>query len=224
MDLHELLGVPYNALSELVERTTAELVFKRVTWRREDSFKTRRLLEFFSLLSHRKRFEDLERPCAVVAADLDTGEQVVIDSGPIARALAASSALPGLHDPILWNGRLLVDGGIINKVPVSVAMALGADVVVAVDVSAHLAAEVHSSLGVLAQAVHITSTALVRTQLALMDEKLKGRLVVLHPPVANIRTLELNNVVEPVAAGRREAEAALPLIRRALEAARKLGR
>ncbi len=216
LDLHGLLDVAQNPIPELLERATSEYLFKRATWLNADSPKTQRLVAFFRLLTKRARFETLERPLAVVACDVNTGEQIVIDRGEVARALAASMALPGVHDPVRWESRLLVDGGIINKVPVNVAVTLGADVVVAVDVSGRITDPVQTSLAVLAQSNHITSRALMRTQLALMHEKLGERLVVLNPDVSAVRLLELGNVARPRRAGREEAEAAIPLIQRAL--------
>lgn len=77
------------------------------------------------------RIEDLRFPYAAVATDLRSGCEVVLRSGSVARAIRASSAVPGIFTPILWNGKVLVDGGLVNPVPVDVVRALGADVVVA---------------------------------------------------------------------------------------------
>jgi NTE family protein len=81
-------------------------------------------------------FADLLRPFAAVAADLASGEEVAIRSGDVIEAVRASISVPGIFTPARWNGRLLVDGGVVNPVPVSVARALGAEAVIAVDVSA----------------------------------------------------------------------------------------
>jgi NTE family protein len=80
-------------------------------------------------------FAGLALPLAVVAADLLTGEEVVLRDGPLLPALLASAAMPGPFLPVSLAGRLLGDGGLVNVVPVAAARALGADVVVAVDVS-----------------------------------------------------------------------------------------
>jgi len=81
-----------------------------------------------------QRIEDLGLPFAAVAADLSTGEEVVLDRGSVPEALRASMALPGLVSPSTWNGRLLADGGLVNPVPVSVARRLGATFVIAVTI------------------------------------------------------------------------------------------
>jgi NTE family protein len=80
-------------------------------------------------------FEDLLCPLAVVTCDLLTGEQVVIDSGPVAPAIRASSAIPGVFPPVDHQGRLLIDGGVVDNLPVDVARRMGADYVIAIDVS-----------------------------------------------------------------------------------------
>jgi NTE family protein len=82
------------------------------------------------------RFEDLLCPFGAVACDLATGERVIIDSGPLGPALRASTAIPGAFAPVEIDGRLLVDGGVVDNVPIEAAYAMGADYVVAIDVSA----------------------------------------------------------------------------------------
>lgn len=79
------------------------------------------------------RMEELPTPFAAVATDLDTGEPVVLRSGPLVEAIRASAAIPGVFQPVRWEGRLLVDGGMVEPLPVWVCRELGADIVVAVD-------------------------------------------------------------------------------------------
>ena len=79
--------------------------------------------------------EDLKTPFAAVATDLKRGSEVWLRDGPLRSALRASIAYPGLISPTQVRGRWMVDGGLVNPVPVSLARALGADVVIAVEVS-----------------------------------------------------------------------------------------
>jgi NTE family protein len=79
-----------------------------------------------------KRIEDLEVPLALVAADLTTGREVVLRRGLLRIAALASMAIPGIYPPVRMGRHVLVDGGIVNPVPISVAVSMGADVVVAV--------------------------------------------------------------------------------------------
>jgi len=80
------------------------------------------------------RIEDLEIPFIAVATDLATGEAIWIREGPLAEAICASGAVPGLVVPRPWNGRWLIDGGVVDPLPVEAVRSLGAEVVVAVDV------------------------------------------------------------------------------------------
>jgi NTE family protein len=79
-------------------------------------------------------FKDLRLPFAVVACDLLTGDRVVIDAGPLREAVVASSAVPGIFEPVRRGGRLLVDGGLVGNIPVRAARDLGADYVLGVDI------------------------------------------------------------------------------------------
>lgn len=79
------------------------------------------------------RIEELPIPFAAVATDLDTGQAVVLRSGPLVEAIRASTAIPGVFQPVRWEGRLLVDGGMVEPLPVRVCRELGADLVIAVD-------------------------------------------------------------------------------------------
>jgi len=80
------------------------------------------------------RFDDLPTPFRAVATDLETGQEVVMGSGDLTSAMRASLSAPGVFAPVERGGRLLVDGGISDNVPVDVARAMGVDVVIVVDV------------------------------------------------------------------------------------------
>ena len=89
-----------------------------------------------NLISNRT-FEELEIPLTVVAVDLLTGELIEFHEGSVARAVRASSSIPGIFSPLEWDGKLLVDGGVLNNVPADIVKAMGADIVIAVDVNAN---------------------------------------------------------------------------------------
>ncbi len=77
----------------------------------------------------------LDIPFGAVATDMDTGREVWLREGPVLDAIRASIALPGLFSPVMRENRWLVDGGLVNPIPVSLCRALGADLVVAVDLT-----------------------------------------------------------------------------------------
>lgn len=84
---------------------------------------------------HADAIEMLPKPFAAVATDIVSGEEVVIRSGDVIEAVRASISVPGIFTPLRTNGHVLVDGGLTNPVPVSVARAMGADIVIAVDLN-----------------------------------------------------------------------------------------
>lgn len=81
------------------------------------------------------RIEDLDRKYAAVACDLRTGYEVWLQEGPIVPAVRASYALPGAFEPIKINGRYMIDGALVNPVPVSACRAMGAHIVIAVSLN-----------------------------------------------------------------------------------------
>jgi NTE family protein len=98
----------------------------------------RKVAEFVRAHLHTDLIEHLQLPFAAVATDVYTGEEVVIDHGDVIDAVRASIAVPGIFTPVRRAGRLLVDGGLVNPVPVSVVRAMGAPRVIAVDLNEHV--------------------------------------------------------------------------------------
>ncbi len=82
-----------------------------------------------------KNIEDLILPFQAVAADINTGSEVTLDKGDVIEAVRASISVPGIFTPVRKNGQVLVDGGLVNPVPVSTARTMGADFVIAVDLN-----------------------------------------------------------------------------------------
>jgi len=83
-------------------------------------------------------FSETRLPFACVATELQTGREVWFREGSVAKAVRASIALPGLFAPVVRDGRILVDGGVVNPVPVSLCRAMGADVVISVDLGSDI--------------------------------------------------------------------------------------
>jgi len=100
--------------------------------------KGEKLFSFFSEHQNNPHIEDLEVAFATVATDMVLGREVWIREGEVLTAARASSALPGLFPPVHHDGRWLLDGGLVNPVPVSACRALGADVVIAVNLNGQL--------------------------------------------------------------------------------------
>lgn len=97
-----------------------------------------KLEEHLTELLGDRTIQELEIPFKAVTVDLVHGEQFVIDSGPVARAVRASCSIPGIFEPVEMDDRVLVDGGVLNDVPVDVCLEMGADYVLAVDLNADI--------------------------------------------------------------------------------------
>lgn len=80
-------------------------------------------------------FEDLEIPFAAISCDLMTGKRVVLDHGPVAPAIRSSASVPGIFKPVEIDGQMLVDGGVVDNLPVEQLRTMGADFTIASDVS-----------------------------------------------------------------------------------------
>lgn len=117
-----------------------------------------------------RNIEDAEIPLAICATDIETGEQVVFREGNLANAICASMAVPGLFVPVVVDGRILVDGGIVENVPVSALETMGAGIRVAVSLT-H--SELHSKpadmMDVVSSAIDIAIGLSTRQQLKKAD-------------------------------------------------------
>jgi NTE family protein len=94
-----------------------------------------KLINFFRSKFNDQGIEQLPKAFSCVATDLASGREIWLREGSVIDAVRASIALPGLFTPALQDGRLLVDGGLVNPVPVSLCRAMGADIVIAVDLN-----------------------------------------------------------------------------------------
>jgi NTE family protein len=128
------------------------------------------LRRLFLRASNVHDFDALRVPFRAVSTDVVTGEAMVHESGDLATAIRASMSLPGVFAPVELDGKLLVDGGISNNTPVDLALAMGADVLIVVDVGTPLASreEITSAAAVVGQLTGLMVVNTTRAQLALM--------------------------------------------------------
>jgi len=93
-----------------------------------------RLLAYFEQLFGQQKFANLRLPLALIAVDLNTRQEIVLREGSVALALRATTAIPSVFMPVETNGWRLVDGGLLNNLPIDVVREMGAEVVIAVDI------------------------------------------------------------------------------------------
>jgi len=160
------------------------------------------------LLRHVADTDDFDRlaiPFRAIAADLVTGEQVVLGSGDLVDAVRASMSVPGAFQPIRIGDHLLVDGGVVDNVPIDVARAMGADRLIVVDVGAGLATEeaLASPASVTLQVISILMDRQTRRTLELLDS---GDLLI-RPDLGDIGSADFQRAAEAVPLGEAAARA-----------------
>lgn len=171
----------------------------------------KRIKQFVRLFTHNKNIEDLSIPTAVVATDLTKGERVIFTKGPIAEAVRASISIPGVFVPEKINGRLLVDGGVIDRVPVSVVEEMGADIVIGVDVAqVKQNAEILTVYDVIMQSIDILQKEIIRNRELSAD-------FMIRPNVEQYSSRAFTHTEEIIAAGEEEAKKIIPSIKQAIE-------
>ncbi|MBE3554362.1 MAG: patatin-like phospholipase family protein [Thermicanus sp.] len=161
--------------------------------------KGEKIKEMVRLLTQRKRLEDLYIPTAVVATDLTRGERFVFREGPIDEAVRASIAIPGIFEPVQMGDRLLVDGGVIERVPVPTAREMGADLVIGVDVSHRTGKKrARSIFEVIMQTIDIMDQEI-------FTNRASGADLLIQPNVGHFDTTSFELVEEIIQEGERAA-------------------
>ncbi|WP_140631865.1 patatin-like phospholipase family protein [Methylibium rhizosphaerae] len=155
---------------------------------------------------HDEDFDRLPVRFRAVATDVTTAEMVVLGRGSLATAIRASMALPAIVNPVEVDGRLLVDGGVSRNLPVDVARALGADVVIAVNIGTPLLRrdELTSLLSVSEQMVRVLTAKNVNQSL----QELGPQDVLITPDLGGVTTADFDHLFEAASAGEKAARAA----------------
>lgn len=157
-------------------------------------------------------FDAFPIPFRAVATDVETGEMAVLGKGDIARSLRASMAIPVAFSPVEIDGRLLVDGGVARNLPVDVARAMGADVVIAVNIGTPLSTrdQLDNFLAITDQ----TTGFLTNRNVAEQIKTLKPSDILITPDLGDISTASFTRMNEAVKIGRQAAQAAAQELRR----------
>ncbi|MBK7645640.1 MAG: patatin-like phospholipase family protein [Betaproteobacteria bacterium] len=168
------------------------------------------LQDFINQHLNMRPLEKLNKPFAVVATDLNTGERVVFRTGDSGLAVRASAAVPGIFQPTQFGGKTYVDGGLSSPIPVQAARDMGADFVIAVDISARPEGQPVDSL-----------TAIIWQTTTIMGgvigaNELKGADVVIRPRLPYVKSWDFAARNDAMLEGERAALAALPKIRQKL--------
>lgn len=190
---------------EEITNLSAEAIVKLLT--AEKLLSTEKMEKYITLQIGNKRFDELKIPFACVATDLKTGEKIIFREGLVAPAVRASATIPGVFEPVEYRQRYLVDGGLVDNLPVEVAKMLGAEIIIAVMVSADFTQySTANILLTLNQAIYIQGEVL-------NQEQLKKAHLVIRPQVKDISAIELWRARECMDAGIIAARKMLPEIK-----------
>lgn len=169
--------------------------------------KGQKLQDYVNQLVGNKAMQQFPKPFAAVATELETGNRVAFSRGNTGQAVRASSSIPGVFMPVAIGNKKFVDGGVVSPVPVDAARELGANFVIAVDISSKATGvAATSTLGVMSQAIVIMGQKLGEQELARAD-------IVIRPKVGKIGAADFDMKNVAILEGEKAALAMLPLIR-----------
>lgn len=180
--------------------------------------KGERLEEFINRLVSNTPIEKLKIPFYAVATDLGSGQETVFAKGNTGTAVRASCSIPGIFRPVRISDKMYADGGIVSPVAVEAARRLGADIVIAVDISSGVArSQPEGTVEALLQSINIMYSRLSSIQLSQAD-------VVIKPKVGHIGSADFSKKHEAILEGEKAALEGLPQIIRIVARLREEGR
>jgi NTE family protein len=170
------------------------------------------LENYVNQLVHNQPIEQLKIPFAAVSTELETGARTVFVHGNTGQAVRASSSIPGVFEPMEIRGKHYVDGGVVSPVPVDAARQLGADFVIAVDISSRPnGSNPEGMVNIVGQTIAIMGQQLGQQETARAD-------VVIRPDISHIGATDFEQKNQAILEGERATLAAIPTIRAKLAA------
>jgi NTE family protein len=174
-----------------------------------------KLRHLVKLLTRERNIEETERPLSIVATDLASGERVVFTEGPIHEAVRASVSIPGIFVPYKLGSRLLVDGGVVDRVPIELVRTMGAELIIGVDVSlAPSGAPVRTFFDVIFQTIDVMEREIFLHRTVHAD-------IMIRPDVGRFSSTSFTNIDEIIEEGRKAARMMIPHIQEKIEDWRK---
>lgn len=199
-------GTDLNLLAKLIENINLRNFFD-LNLPRMGFISGKRITEFLDLVTKRKKFSDLDLPLAVVATDLTSGKKLVIEEGSITEAVRASISIPGIFHPVIKDGMVLVDGAVLDRLPIEVARAKGASVIIAVDVNFGPGKKVtvKNTLDIILNSLDLMQ----KQQFDLIEPQAD---ILIQPRVGNYSPADFEKSSELISLGRAAAQNCLPQI------------
>lgn len=201
------MGMTGKLAAMLRERTYLDMGVPR-----EGFIKGERFQELIKIVTKDMSFDQTRIPFACVAVDLETSEVLVLSEGKIHDAVRASISIPGIFVPHRYGGRMLVDGGVVERVPIHGARKMGADFVIGVDVGYQGGIRTPAK-----NIIDILNYTIELMQWEIAKERVNTADLMITPPVDHINPLSNAQAQECIEIGRSSARAAMPQLRELLE-------
>ncbi|NLM44012.1 MAG: patatin-like phospholipase family protein [Clostridiales bacterium] len=167
--------------------------------------------ELFRILTKNKTIEDLEIPIRIVATDIINSRRYIFDKGPLWQAIRASIAIPGIFCPVEIDDLVLVDGGVVDRVPAALVKEMGADIIIAVDVcKGKNNLRPKNLFEIIMQSIEAMENTLV-------ENMLTEDFIVISPIIKDINSLDFTKVDLCIEEGEKAALEAIPKINKALK-------
>lgn len=167
--------------------------------------------EFIKILTRNRNIEDLEKPISIVATDLTNSKRYVFTQGPLWKAVRASISIPGVFCPVEIDDMVLVDGGVVERVPAALTKEMGADIVIAVDVGKGQSNLKPKNL------FEIIMQSIETMENTIVENKLEADYIIINPIIKNINPLDFTRVDLCIEEGEKAALEAIPQINKAIE-------
>jgi len=182
------------------------------TWPKGGLFSGKYVEKLIDEFVHLENIEDLKKPFAAVCVDLNKAEVVTFTKGNIKRAIRASTSIPGLFKPVIFEDKLLVDGGVLESVPDQAVRDLGADIIVAVDLLSDISDSHSFKNGKNPSIIEVVQRSSILAQRKITEYKFKESPpdIVIRPPLSNVKVMDFHNGKSIVEIGREAAQKVLP--------------
>ncbi|SHJ04734.1 patatin-like phospholipase family protein [Lutispora thermophila] len=167
--------------------------------------------ELFRILTRNMNIEDADIPIRIVATDLTYSKRYVFDKGPLWKAIRASTSIPGIFCPVEIDDMVLVDGGVVERVPANIVKDMGADIIIAVDVCKD------QSIFKPKNIFDIIMQSIETMENTILENKLTDDYIVISPVIKNVNPLDFTNVELCVEEGKKAALEAMTKINKAIK-------
>lgn len=191
-------GADLRIISRIAKRITKDF-WMDIVFNKKGVIAGKRVEEFIRLLTKDKSFEELDIPLCIVSTDILSSKRYIFDSGKVWKAVRASISIPGVFCPVEEDGMILVDGGVLDRVPVTVVRQMGADIVIAVDVGASMAeGKFDNFLSIIVHCIETMENEILKYRMEYAD-------VCIRPLVKEIDPLDFSKVDLCISEGQKAA-------------------